>query len=34
MKELEKVPKEKKGFEDPEEEEQYKLTSTCRAPWD
>jgi hypothetical protein len=34
MKELEKGPKELKGFEAPEEEQQYELTSTPRAPWD
>jgi hypothetical protein len=33
MKELEKVPKELKGFAIPQEEQQYKLTSTPRAPW-
>jgi hypothetical protein len=34
MKELEKVPKELKGFTAPWEEQQYELTSTPRAPWD
>jgi hypothetical protein len=34
MKELEKVPKELKGFAAPCEEQQYELTSTLRAPWD
>jgi hypothetical protein len=33
MKELEKVPKELKGFAAPWEE-QYELTSNSRAPWD
>ena len=33
MKELEKVPKELKGSEAPQEEPQYELTSTPRAPW-
>jgi hypothetical protein len=33
-KELEKVPKELKGFAAPEEEQQYELTSTHRDPWD
>jgi hypothetical protein len=32
MKELEKVPKELKGFAAPQEEEQYELTSIPRAP--
>ena len=32
-KELEKVPKELKGFAAPEEEHQYEVTSTPRAPW-
>jgi hypothetical protein len=34
MKELEKLPKELKGFAAPKEEQQYELTSTPRAPWD
>jgi hypothetical protein len=34
MKELEKGPKELKGFVAPQEEQQYELTSTPRAPWD
>jgi hypothetical protein len=34
MKELEKVPKELKGFAAPQEEQQYELTSTPRDPWD
>jgi hypothetical protein len=34
MKELEKEPKELKGFVAPQEEHQYELTSTPRAPWD
>jgi hypothetical protein len=34
MKELEKGPKELKGFAAPEEEHQYELASTSRAPWD
>jgi hypothetical protein len=34
MKELEKVPKELKGFVAPHEEQQYELTSTPRALWD
>jgi hypothetical protein len=34
MKELEKVPKELKRFASPEEEQQYELTSTPRAPLD
>jgi hypothetical protein len=34
MKDLEKVPKELKGFAGPQEEQQYELTSTLRAPWD
>jgi hypothetical protein len=36
MKELEKGPKELKGFAAPKEEQQYELTSTFppRAPWD
>jgi hypothetical protein len=34
MKELEKRPKELKGFAVPQEEQQYELTSTSRAPWD
>jgi hypothetical protein len=34
MKELEKVPKELKGFTALKEEKQYELTSTPRAPWD
>jgi hypothetical protein len=33
MKELEKVPKELKGFAAPSKE-QYELTSISRAPWD
>jgi hypothetical protein len=33
-KEQEKVPKELKGFAAPQEEQQYELTSTPRAPWD
>ena len=31
MKDLEKVPKELKGFEAPQEEQQYELTSTPRT---
>jgi hypothetical protein len=34
VKELEKVPKELKGFAALSEEQQYELTSTPRAPWD
>ena len=34
MKELEKGPKELKGFAAPQEEQQYDLASTPRAPWD
>jgi hypothetical protein len=34
MKELEKVPKELKGFALPEEEQQYELTNNPRVPWD
>jgi hypothetical protein len=34
MEELEKGPKELKGFADPQEEQQYELTSTPRAPRD
>jgi hypothetical protein len=34
MKELEKVPKELRGFAAPKEEQQYELTSKPRAPWD
>jgi hypothetical protein len=34
MKELEKVPKELKGFAAPQEEQQYELISTPRVPWD
>jgi hypothetical protein len=34
MKELEKGPKELKGFTAPREEQQYELTSTPRAPRD
>ena len=34
MKELEKVPKELKGFAAPQEEQQYELTSTPRVPWE
>jgi hypothetical protein len=34
MKELEKVPKELKGFAAPQEEQQYELTSTLRVPSD
>jgi hypothetical protein len=34
MKELEKVPKELKGFAASLEEKQYELISTPRAPWD
>jgi hypothetical protein len=34
MKELEKVPKELKGFAAPLEEQQYELTSTSRVPWE
>jgi hypothetical protein len=34
MKELEKVPKEIKGFAAHQEEHQYELTSKPRAPWD
>jgi hypothetical protein len=34
MKELEKEPKELKGFAAPEEEQQYEITSNTRAPWD
>ena len=33
MKELEKVPRELKGSEAPQEENRYELTSTPRAPW-
>ena len=32
MKELEKVPKELKGFAAPQEEHQYELTSTPELP--
>jgi hypothetical protein len=34
MKELEKVPKELKGFAAPYEEQEHELTSIPRAPWD
>ena len=34
MEELEKGPKELKGFEAPKEEQQYELTSSPRAPRD
>jgi hypothetical protein len=34
MKELEKGPKEQKGFAAPKEEQQYELTSTPRVPRD
>jgi uncharacterized lipoprotein YmbA len=34
MKEREKVPKELKGFAAPQDEQQYELTSTPRAPRD
>jgi hypothetical protein len=34
MKELEKVPKELKGFATPKEKQQYELTSNPRAPGD
>jgi hypothetical protein len=34
MKELEKVPKELKGFAAPKEEQQYELTTISRSPWD
>jgi hypothetical protein len=34
MKELEKGPKELKGFAAPSEEQQYELTSISRSPWD
>jgi hypothetical protein len=34
MKELEKVPKELKGFAAPLEEQQYELTNTLRSLWD
>jgi hypothetical protein len=34
MKELEKGPKELKGFAASEEEQQYELISTPRPPWD
>jgi hypothetical protein len=34
MNELEKVPKELKGFAAPKEEQQYELTSISTAPWD
>jgi hypothetical protein len=34
MKELEKVHKEMKRFAASQEEQQYELTSTPRAPWD
>jgi hypothetical protein len=34
IKELEKVPKELRGFAALKEEQQYELTSTTRAPWD
>jgi hypothetical protein len=34
MKELEKVPKELKGFAAPYVEQQNELTSTPREPWD
>ena len=33
MKELEKIPKELKGFAAPQEEQQYELSSTPRTPW-
>ena len=33
MKDLEKVPKGLKGSEAPQDEHQYKITSTPRAPW-
>jgi hypothetical protein len=34
MQELEKGPKELKGFAIPYEEQQYELISTPRVPWD
>jgi hypothetical protein len=34
MKELEKIPKELKGFAVSLEEQQYELNSTPIAPWD
>jgi hypothetical protein len=34
MKDLEKGPKELKGFTAPQEEQQYELTSISRAPRD
>jgi hypothetical protein len=34
MEGLEKVPKELKRFAVPQEEQQYELTNTYRAPWD
>jgi hypothetical protein len=34
MKDLEKVPKELKGFVAPYEEQQYELSIIFRAPWD
>jgi hypothetical protein len=34
MTELEKVPKELKGFAIPKEEQQQELTSISRASWD
>jgi hypothetical protein len=34
MKELEKAPKELKGFAALYEEQKYKLTCNPRAPWD
>ena len=33
MKELEKVPRELKEYEAPQEEHQYELTSIPRVPW-
>jgi hypothetical protein len=33
MKELEKGPKELKGFAAPQEEQQYELTNISRLPW-
>jgi hypothetical protein len=33
MKELEKVPRELKGFAGPLERQQYELTNISRAPW-
>jgi hypothetical protein len=33
MKEIEKGPKELRGFAAPQDEKQHELTSTPRAPW-